>query len=65
MSGTEQGDRETRLDKSLETVDAAKRQTLRRLIVGAAFAVPVVTSFSIDGLTVNPAMAAPGNLTVS
>jgi hypothetical protein len=65
MSGTDHGDRETRLDKSLETVDAAKRQTLRRLIVGAAFAVPVVTSFSIDGLTVNPAMAAPGNLTVS
>lgn len=65
MSGMEHGDREARLDKSLEAVDAEKRQTLRRLIAGAAFAVPIVTSFSIDGLTVNPAMALPGNLTVS
>jgi hypothetical protein len=65
MSGTEHGDREARLDKSLETIDPERRQALRRLVAGAAFAVPLVTSFSIDGLTVNPAMAAIGNLTVS
>ena len=65
MSGTEIGDREKRLDKSLETIDVAKRQTLRRLIVGAAFAATIVTYFSIDGLTVNPAMAQGGNLTIS
>jgi hypothetical protein len=39
------------VDQALESVDAAKRETLRKLILGAAFVVPVVASFSIDGLT--------------
>lgn len=38
-------------------MDAAKRETLRKLILGAAFAVPVVASFSIDGLTLSKAQA--------
>jgi hypothetical protein len=37
-------------DRALAAVDAAKRDTLRKLILGAAFVVPVVASFSIDGL---------------
>ncbi|THD50173.1 MAG: hypothetical protein E7774_00050 [Bradyrhizobium sp.] len=39
------------VESALASVDAAKRETLRKLILGAAFVVPVVASFSIDGLT--------------
>jgi hypothetical protein len=39
------------VERALTSVDAAKRETLRTLILGAAFVVPVVASFSIDGLT--------------
>jgi hypothetical protein len=42
-----------RVEDSLESVDEAKRGTLRAMIRGAAFAVPVVTSFAVDGLTVS------------
>ena len=37
-------------DIALASVDAAKRETLRKLVLGAVFVVPVVASFSIDGL---------------
>ncbi len=37
-------------DRALAAVDEAKRETLRKLIIGAAFVVPVVASFSVDGL---------------
>ena len=37
-------------DRALATIDVAKRDTLRKLILGAAFVVPVVASFSVDGL---------------
>jgi hypothetical protein len=37
-------------DRALESVDAGKRETLRKLILGAAFVAPVVATFSIDGL---------------
>ena len=50
---------------ALETVDAAKRETLKRLAIGTAYAVPVVASFSIDGLMVNPAAAQWSNQTTS
>jgi hypothetical protein len=36
-------------DRALASVDAGKRETLRKLILGAAFVVPVVASFSVDG----------------
>jgi hypothetical protein len=45
------------VEDALVAVDAAKRETLRKLILGAAFVVPVVASFSIDGLTVSKAHA--------
>ena len=37
-------------DRALAAVDEAKRETLRKLILGAAFVVPIVASFSVDGL---------------
>ena len=37
-------------DRALAAVDEAKRETLRKLILGAAFVVPVVASFSVVGL---------------
>ncbi|MEO8669239.1 MAG: hypothetical protein ABI399_12025 [Bauldia sp.] len=55
--------RDERVEASLESIDESKRQTLRAMIRGTAFAVPVVTSFAIDGLSVNSALATPGNMT--
>jgi hypothetical protein len=37
-------------NRALATVDEAKRETLRKLVLGAAFVVPVVATFSVDGL---------------
>jgi hypothetical protein len=37
-------------ERALASVDAGKRETLRKLILGAAFVVPIVASFSVDGL---------------
>jgi hypothetical protein len=51
MSGSESQNVLREVDEALASVDAAKRETLRKLILGAAFVVPVVASFSIDGLT--------------
>jgi hypothetical protein len=48
-----------RLEQALETIDQGRRDALRKLVTTSAFAVPVVVSFAIDGLTVSPAMAAP------
>ena len=45
------------VERALASVDATKRETLRKLIHGAAFAVPAVVSFSIDGLTLSRAQA--------
>jgi len=44
-------------DRALASVDAAKRETLRKLILGAAFMIPVVATFSIDGLAISKAQA--------
>ena len=54
-----------RMEKALETIDASKRESLRKLVGGAAFAVPVVASFAINGLTIGSAFAAHGNSTHS
>lgn len=48
-----------RLEQALETVDHNRRDALRKLVTTSAFAVPVVVSFAINGLTVSPALAAP------
>lgn len=38
-------------------VDAAKRETLRRMIASTAFVAPVVASFPISGMKIDKAMA--------
>jgi hypothetical protein len=44
----------------LEASDDTRRQTLRRMLIGAAFVTPVVSSFSMDGLGVRPSTAEAG-----
>jgi hypothetical protein len=51
-------------DRALASVDVAKRETLRKLILGAAFVIPVVATFSVDGL-VSSAHAGCSNLSYS
>ncbi|THD50174.1 MAG: hypothetical protein E7774_00055 [Bradyrhizobium sp.] len=51
MSGMEDRSLPADVEKALTSVDAAKRETLRKLVLGAAFVVPVVASFSIYSLT--------------
>lgn len=46
-----------RMERVLETIDAGKRASLRKLVTGAVFVAPVVASFAINGLTVGPAYA--------
>ena len=41
----------------LEPVDEGKRKSMRKIIVGTAFAAPIVTSFPINGLGINQANA--------
>jgi len=45
------------VDKALGSVDQAKRETLRKMITGAAYVAPIVTSFAIDGMFVSTSMA--------
>lgn len=40
-------------EKALEGIDEAKRRTLMRLGLGAAFVTPIVASFTMDGLTIS------------
>ena len=43
------------VERALSGIDESKRRTLIRLLRGAAFVVPVVASFSMDGLTISNA----------
>jgi hypothetical protein len=52
-----------RKTKALEQVDPEKRDFIRKVATGTAFAVPAVASFSMDGLTLNRANAATSNST--
>jgi hypothetical protein len=52
-------------DRALTAVDAAKRETLRKLILGAAFVIPVVATFSVDGLVSSAHADGCSNLTYS
>ena len=54
-----------KLDALLEKIDADKRDTLKRLILGTVFAIPLIASFPIDGLTIDRALAAGANGTIS
>ena len=46
----------------LDKVDPARRAALGKLVSGAAFAVPVVASFAMAGLTPTNAYAANSNV---
>jgi len=54
-----------RLEQALETVDTSRREALRKLVATSAFAVPVVVSFAVSGLTVSSALAVPLNSSTS
>ena len=45
-----------RLDQVLRTVDPAKRATLKKLVIGTAFAIPMIASYSVK----DPPMASWG-----
>jgi len=49
------------IDEALEGLDQDKRDTLRRLVRGTAFAAPIVASFAMQGISINPAHAQPGS----
>ena len=53
-----------KLDKKLlEKIDESRRSALKKLILGSAFAVPVIASFSMGGLGVVEAHVAAPNQT--
>lgn len=43
--------------KLLEKVDPSRRKFVRRMVTATAFAVPMFSSFSMDGLTITDANA--------
>jgi hypothetical protein len=47
-------------DLILDRIDPAKRQFVKGLLVGSAFVVPMVATFSMDKMRVGVAMAANG-----
>jgi endosialidase-like protein len=53
--------KEARLDEALDGLDQDKRDTLRRLVRGTTFAAPVVASFAMQGISINPAHAQIGS----
>lgn len=54
-------EKNSRVDEALEGLDQDKRDTLRRLVRGTTFAAPVVASFAMQGISINPAHAQPGS----
>ena len=50
------------LDGTLEGVDSSRRTFIKRVAIGAAFATPIVSSFSMSGMSVNTAAAQSSNL---
>jgi hypothetical protein len=49
---------DSKTKEALDGLDPSKRATLSRLATGAAFAAPVVASFTMQGLAIRPAHAA-------
>ena len=45
-------------------VDAARRSSLRRILIATAYAVPAIASFSLAGLSSNDAHAYVSNIPV-
>lgn len=65
MADDRQDNQFPELDRALEEIDTSKREMLRKLVVGAAFVVPAVMTFSVDGLLVSSAKANIANQTLS
>jgi hypothetical protein len=51
---------DSRIDKALAKVEPTRREAIRKMIVGAAFTVPVVASFSMGGISISRAQQANG-----
>ena len=45
-------------EEMLEDVDEKRRDFIKKVVIGTAFAVPVINSFSMDGLKINMGMQA-------
>jgi hypothetical protein len=56
---------ESELDGMLDGADDNRRSFLKKAVIGGAFVVPIVTSFSMDGLAITSASAAGSNLSGS
>ena len=50
--------------KFIERIDTSKRSSIRKMVLGTAFVVPAVVSFSMSGLTVSEAFAANSGITL-
>ncbi len=55
--------REEAQDKVLRNVDESRRAFLKKLLIGGAFVVPAIASFSMSGLGVEQAQAGYSNMT--
>ena len=49
--------------KFIERIDQAKRSSIRKMVLGTAFVVPTIASFSMSGLAVHQANAYVSNTT--
>ena len=43
----------------LDRIDESKRSSIRKMLLGTAFVVPAVVSFSLNGLAISEAHAQP------
>jgi len=49
----------------LDRIDPEKRAFLKKLVIGTAFVVPTVASFSMDGLSLYQANAQASNVSIN
>jgi hypothetical protein len=54
-----------KIEELLGKVEVSRREAVRKLIVGAAFSLPVVMSFTMGGIPVHKALAQGTNATSS
>jgi hypothetical protein len=62
MSGDDRPDGADVDPELLTHVDESKRSSLRKLVIGTAYAVPAIASFALTGLSVNEAHAYTSNV---
>jgi hypothetical protein len=54
-----------RLDQALDMIDESKRGAMRKLLVTATFASPIVASFAINGMMVTSVHAQSGSSNIT